>query len=360
MKERTPLISVIMSVYNEEQYIKEAVMSILNQTLDDFELIIIDDCSTDNTGKIINDINDERVIYILNEENQGLTKNLNKALKMAKGKYIARMDGDDISDLNRFDIQVKFLNENPEIMLISCNTTTFGEESLVSDIHGSAEELKCRMLLRPVLAHPGFMFRRELFEEKGYFYDEHFRSAQDYDFAARVTRKYPIQVVPEVLLKYRAHKGQVSQTPNLKQFGYADEIRKRLLQEIGIELTDDEVEHYHKWVLEKDGDVEDFKECYRILLLIVKQNTQLMTKNETNTGNHYEKLDGNIGLNDSQYASKVLKNVLTEQFYIWMLRSNGKKHVFGICGMNPAKYMKLVTTGIKMYFSKKRRSRMKV
>ena len=328
-----------MSVYNEQEYIKDAVCSILKQTEPDFEFIIIDDCSTDDTVNIIEDINDDRIILIKNETNMGLTKNLNKALAIARGRFVARMDGDDISMHDRFATQVRYLDEHPDIMLISCNTSTFGEQRLVSDITESPEELRCTMLLRPVLAHPGFMFRKELYDSYGFKYDEHFRSAQDYDFAARVTRKYKIGVTPEVLLLYRAHKGQVSQTPTLKQFGFADEVRTRLLSDLGISLTEpgsvrttpaSDIDAYHKWVLEVDAAKDEFIKCMRILKKILDSNTQT-------------------------YDHAILKKTLWYQYFKWVLRTNGKKHIFSICAIFPGRYYALLKTFIRIAGSKHRR-----
>ncbi len=329
-----PLISVIMSVYNEQEYIEDALRSILNQTEPDFEIIIVDDCSIDDTVKIIEGINDDRVILVKNEGNCGLTRNLNKALAMAKGEYIARMDGDDISMHDRFRTQVEFLKKHSDIMLISCNTNTFGEQRLVSDISGKPEEFKCTMLLRPVLAHPGFMFRRELYEKHGFTYDEHFRSAQDYDFAARVTRQFNIAVTPEVLLQYRAHKGQVSQTPNLKQFGFADEVRTRLLADLGITINFDA---YHKWVLEADATKDEFIECLHILKTITEQNL---------------KTDGDKGTGSTIYNPAALKKTLWYQYFKWVLRSNGKKYIFSICSVFPGRYLSLIKTFIRLAKSK--------
>ncbi|MDD4353774.1 MAG: glycosyltransferase family A protein, partial [Candidatus Nanoarchaeia archaeon] len=118
-------ISVIMSAYNTERYIAEAIESILNQTFKDFEFIIIDDGSTDDSLKIIKRYvkKDRRIKLIHNKKNIGLTKSLNKGLKIAKGQYIARMDADDISLPQRFQIQYDFLEKNKDIFLIG--TTAF-------------------------------------------------------------------------------------------------------------------------------------------------------------------------------------------------------------------------------------------
>ena len=115
-----PKISVLMPVYNCELYVQEAIDSILNQTFIDFELLIIDDCSTDKTVEIINNYADKRIKLTTKPHNTGLTNSLNYGLSIAQGQYIARMDGDDVSVLDRFEKQVKFLDTNPDIIL--CGT----------------------------------------------------------------------------------------------------------------------------------------------------------------------------------------------------------------------------------------------
>ena len=160
MLRHNPTISVIMSTYNEEKYIETSLKSLLNQTFSDFEIIIVDDASVDNTRILIEKLEDKRIHLICNEENQGLTKNLNQALKYAKGKYIARMDGDDIALPRRFEKQVKYMDRHPDTMLVSCYTKSFGDSDLIFALPDNSEILKIRMLVRPVYAHPGFMMRR--------------------------------------------------------------------------------------------------------------------------------------------------------------------------------------------------------
>ena len=130
-----PLISVIMSTYNDELYIEESLQSILNQTLADFELIIYDDCSSDHTVEKIRAFQDSRIQLICNEENCGLTKNLNKGLRIAKGKYIARMDGDDISEQTRFEEQGSDL-----ISQIAADLRISGIPSLSVDLSASSAQ----------------------------------------------------------------------------------------------------------------------------------------------------------------------------------------------------------------------------
>lgn len=274
-KDATPLISVVMSVYNEENYLQEAIDSILKQTVQDFELIVVDDCSTDRTRDILREYQDPRIHVVWNEENRGLTANLNLAVSLAKGQYIARMDGDDLSHPNRFERELRYLKEHPELKLISCRTETFGKEHLRSDIQGEPEYLRCRMLVRPVLAHPGFLVRGEVFRELGFRYDESFRQAQDYDLAARISRRYAIGICPEILLEYRAHNGQVSSKSGSRQFANADRVRSRLLEELGIQLNEEEWQDYHRLVLEEHTeDKAVYVRVVRILDRIVEQNQE--------------------------------------------------------------------------------------
>ncbi|MBZ0310357.1 MAG: glycosyltransferase, partial [Anaerolineae bacterium] len=118
-----PEISVVMSVYNGEAYLKQAVESILNQTFPDFEFIILNDCSIDRTANILQDYaeRDSRIKILHNEQNLGLTASLNRGLRAAQGAYIARQDADDISLPTRFAEQVHFLNQNPDVVLVSGN-----------------------------------------------------------------------------------------------------------------------------------------------------------------------------------------------------------------------------------------------
>lgn len=120
------MASVIMAAYNAQEYIAEAIESILKQTFTDFEFIIIDDASTDNTSAIIHSYDDGRIKLIKNTVNLGLTKSLNIGLKHANGKYIIRTDADDVNLIDRFEKQIKYMESNPHIMLSSCSMIIFG------------------------------------------------------------------------------------------------------------------------------------------------------------------------------------------------------------------------------------------
>lgn len=297
-----PLISVLMSVYNEEAFLNEAIDSILAQTVQNFELIIVNDCSNDRTGEILHGYTDPRIHVIKNKENKGLTANLNRAIEEAGGVYIARMDGDDIAHKDRFEKELDYLKKHPELQLISCRTETFGNEQLCSDIQGDSEYLRCRMLVRPVLAHPGFMARGEVFRELGYRYDESFRQAQDYELAARLSRSHAIGICPEILLAYRSHKGQVSQKAGGSQFENADRVRRGLLQELDVEFSSNEWDDYHQLVLESA--TEDPMQMKRVVALLDRI------------------VDSNA--NKNIYNPKVLKETLGIVMADWMIRTKSK------------------------------------
>lgn len=232
------LVTVLMSVYNEEKNIDESIQSILAQTYTNFEFIIFDDASTDSTVEKILKYEDKRILLIQNETNYGLTKNLNRGLKIAKGKYILRMDGDDISLPNRFEKQVEFMENHPEIALSGCWIKKFGEFSDIWRTVTDSEVLKINLIFNSVMAHPTFIIRKEFIDNYGIRYDERIPYAQDYKFAYDVSLEGNIMNVPIVLLKYRTHKRQISSDKAELQIECANMTRKRILCDMDIRLND--------------------------------------------------------------------------------------------------------------------------
>lgn len=207
-----PKISVIMSVYDGEKYLDESIQSILNQTFKDFEFIIINDCSTDNSLYIIKQYatKDKRIVLIENEENIGLTKSLNEGLKIAKGKYIARMDADDVALSERFNKQYNYLEKNKNVFLLGTSAMMIDEDGNRSiKITAITQEKKIYSRLRKknTIIHSSIMFRND-FE---LFYRENFKYAQDYDLYLRVLSEGKIiKNILEVLLYYRVCKNSIS------------------------------------------------------------------------------------------------------------------------------------------------------
>ena len=218
-------ISVILPLYNAAAYVEEAVQSILNQSFPDFELIIIDDCSTDNSCAIVQNIIDERIQLMKKPVNTGYTDSLNFGIKIAKGSYIARMDADDISHPKRLERQFQFLEAHPQIIL--CGTWF--------EILGSAEiikhpithnEIKVALLEYSAIGHPTVMFRKDFFQSQGLWYDKQMEPAEDYNLWVRASRIGQLYNLPEVLLKYRRHDLQASILQQQKQALNAQKARQ--------------------------------------------------------------------------------------------------------------------------------------
>ena len=209
------LISVIMSVYNGEKYLVQAIDSILNQTYQNFEFIIIDDCSTDNSSHILQEYaqKDSRIKIIKKEKNigiKGFIKNLNLGISIAKGKYIARMDADDISLPERFQKQVDFLENNPEITLVGAQLNLINEQNKITGEAIAAlqhRDIVKRITSQIQLFHPVIMFRKD----QNIQYREKFLYCEDYDlYLNLITQGKKLANLNEKLLNYRILANSIS------------------------------------------------------------------------------------------------------------------------------------------------------
>src|SRR5690606_10174743 len=160
---KVPVVSIIMPVFNVEPYISDAINSILNQSFKEFELIIVNDASTDHTEKIINGIKDKRIVYIRNQENVKIVESLNTGLDIVQGEFIARMDGDDLSLPERLEKQVNFLNRNPDVGVCGTWLEKFGVINKVVKAVEKPEEIIFGMSLNNVLPHATMLARTDLF-----------------------------------------------------------------------------------------------------------------------------------------------------------------------------------------------------
>lgn len=236
----TDLVSVIMSTYNEkESDLRESIDSILNQTYSHIELVIVND-NPENSKlkKILDDYSskDSRIKIISNISNMGLAKSLNEALKAASGKYIARMDADDISMNHRLKLQYNYLKNHPECDLVASNRVDIDENSeligtdtrfVISDEH-----LKEVIRYGSVIIHPTVMARKKLFDEmQGY---NNFRAAQDYDLWIRILGTgHTIHIMKEQLLKYRMRSDSITQGNFYRQYLYSKlAIERQKLREV--------------------------------------------------------------------------------------------------------------------------------
>lgn len=222
-----PKVSVVMSVYNAEKYLEEAIDSILNQTFSDFEFIIINDGSTDRTSEILKGYTDPRLI-IVNQANMGLTRSLNKAINMVRGEYIARMDSDDISLPERLQMQVAFLHGHPTVGLVGTRVIQIDENGeFIAEWSLLAESayIKTALLIENQFCHGSVMFRRECIRKVG-GYREEFKRAQDYDLWLRIAEYYEVANLIVPVYKLRITANSISFSHKLEQDRYAALARR--------------------------------------------------------------------------------------------------------------------------------------
>ncbi|OGO06384.1 MAG: hypothetical protein A2Y73_07940 [Chloroflexi bacterium RBG_13_56_8] len=216
-----PKVSVVMSVYNGASYLPAAVESILGQTFSDFEFIIVDDGSTDQTSKILQSFRDERIVLLKNNRNLGLTKSLNRGLERARGEYIARLDADDISLPERLARQVQYLDAHPELGLVASAVVYIdpdGNELGVQRIR-TRDFYSALLDVDFVWEHSATMFRTACVQAVGPYRDE-FKYMQDVDLWLRIGEKSGLMVLGEPLIKLRLHPESIGATVRVCQREY--------------------------------------------------------------------------------------------------------------------------------------------
>lgn len=274
------MISVVLPVYNVAPYIKEALDSILNQTIQDFEIIIIDDCSTDNTIEIANSFNDERIRILTKFENKGLIDSLNIGFKAAKGKYIARMDGDDISDLKRFEKQLYVLENNPEIKVCGSWLQAFGKDDKIIKHKEHHNQVLVNMMVHCSMSLGAVMLDRAW--AKGEYFDENKKHVEDYDFWSRVIWKGKLYNIQEVLYYYRIHENQVSSTYNEIQRKGDIPIKLAFFKKLNYNQNKFEDGVLKKMLLQDTFfSIEEFSLFLEWLKTLQKQNKRLKIYNQS-------------------------------------------------------------------------------
>lgn len=283
-------ISVIMSVYNTNiQYLKESIDSILNQTYRKYELIIIDDGSQSEEIKEILEQyqkKDRRVEIITNDSNYGLTKSLNIALEMAVGKYIVRMDSDDISYSERLEKQFLYMENHPEVTVLGSKVIKFGEKQknepmyYIDYIRQSYEKFLINMMFYNVgPIHPTVMMRKSFLDEFNIRYDEEIIKAQDYklwiDCIACGGIFYNL---PQVLLNYRIHENQITSRNHNEQYFFIQNISKLAIKRNGFMLEEEELEVLTTFY--SDIFEAPVKKYIDIIKKMVAQNSQMKIYNK--------------------------------------------------------------------------------
>lgn len=242
-------ITVLMPIYNAEKYVRESIESILNQTFTDFDILAIDDGSTDNSAEIIQSFSDERVIYLKNEQNLGIVKTLNRGLDLINSPYIIRMDSDDICLPTRFEHQLSFMNDHPEVVVCGTSTKVFKDsgETRNQIVETSSKRIRTQLLFEAAIMHPTVIMRNEVIQKENYRYDSRHKSTEDLGMWQKIAMKYEVANIPSIELEYRDNEFGITRTSekNKKAFDESHMVVYRdLFDGLGLSYADPEVHAY--------------------------------------------------------------------------------------------------------------------
>jgi glycosyltransferase involved in cell wall biosynthesis len=251
-----PKITVLMPVYNGEKYLDSAVQSILSQTFKDFEFLIIDDGSTDGSAEIIRKFEDTRIKLVQNKKNLGLPTTLNLGLDIASGEYIARMDCDDISHPQRFEKQVEFMDNNPDVSICGTWMKTIGDKAgIVIEAPKTNEEIKCSLLFSGGIPHPTVFMRKKEFDRHNLRYSKDYLDSEDTELWIRALKYLQASSLQEVLYSYRIHPAQACRTDNQRKKETTRKIIREQLSDLLMSPSEDEIE-LHRTCLRVDNGFE--------------------------------------------------------------------------------------------------------
>lgn len=298
-----PQVSVLMSNYNTPvAYLKRSIESVLAQTFDDFEVIIVNDGSVDASKQVLYGYaqKDSRIIIVENEKNMGLPRSLNRGIDACHGKYIARMDTDDICYPDRLQKQVAFMEAHPEYIVSGAWSDVFcdDENSIISTWTPkmcSQDEYRIRLLFKsaPLVIHPTAIFRRELLNKYNLRYPEElkYRFAEDYKMWTLCSACGDVGIFEDTVIKYREEKSDnritVRHKNEMAQCGF--EIQRDQLKQLDIDLTQEMYRYNHQLLMGRKPYDINYK---RWMDLIIKQNAK-----------------------NNAYSQSVLKKLLRERWY---------------------------------------------
>ena len=268
----SPLVSVVMCEHNTPiEFFVEAIKSVLNQTYENFEIILVDDCTTTDIYSL-HILEDKRVKIIKNKTNLKLSRSRNIAIDAAKGKYIAIMDTDDICEPTRLEEQVRYLEENPNVVACGTWIHAFGKrEHIFKRVINDTEYYRCCLLFnnKPALINPSVMIRKETLTKNSIRVRENLYSAEDYQMWVELSRVGDIRNVEKVLFNYRLREGQMSQiyrTEDLSPNGWY--IFSEQLKRIGFQITEEDEKFLRLNYLKKEvSPIKYFRFLKRIIEL---------------------------------------------------------------------------------------------
>ncbi len=241
LKKNTPIVSVVMPAYNSEKYIGEAIESILNQTFQDFELIIFSDGCTDHTVDVIKQYKDDRITLLQSEENKGIIYGLNHCIEIARGKYIAALDSDDISCPKRLEKQVEYLETHENVALVGARINIKRGESIYEHTvlpFRTCNQIRFELFFsNGTIAHSSFMMRKKILDQYGVKY-EIFKQVQDYHMLTCISRYGDLACLKDVLVSYRVHEQQSTNIRSKRmRYDEFDKARCMYINELPLKET---------------------------------------------------------------------------------------------------------------------------
>lgn len=287
---KTPKISVIMPVYNAEKHIKEAIESILYQTENNLELIIIDDCGSDSSMEIVQNIGDDRISIIHNQQNRGIAYSRNQGLKYARGKYIALMDDDDIAPLDRLDIEGCYLDEHADIDVVGGGMLRIDEEgkviSYLREIFCSPGRIRAELIFRDVIENGSTMMRTEFIRRNNLKYRDNYLGMEDFKFWTECSLVGNIANISKVLLYWRQTQGSEtfrirSEQAEQRRRKFA-QIQREILQLNGFCLDEEEMKIFTEFFPENKAEYinrEELEKVHNLLKKIIVQAEENHMKN---------------------------------------------------------------------------------
>lgn len=282
-----------MPVYNGAEYLREAIGSVFDQTFSDFELLIIDDGSIDDSALILSSINDSRVRLFKHSVNQGLIASLNKVLVLANGDYIIRMDCDDISLPERFEQQYRYMECNPEIGVCGSWIKTIGaKKGRILRRPTRHDEIKASLLFGSYMVHPSVIIRKSVIERHNLLFNDAYPHAEDYEFWVRMSEVTKLANLDKILLLYRIHSHQISIKYQAEQEESVKGIQESLFSSIGLQVSGSQM-RLHRMTCREEapGSEEEVSLIGRWLMEV-----------------------GNAALNSRDYDSYALAKVLAQQW----------------------------------------------
>ena len=245
-----PALSVVMSVYNSLRHLDASIDSVLNQSMTDFEFIIVDDGSTDGSSERLSEYaaSDKRIRIIRNDANIGLTRSLNVAIQAAQSDLIARQDADDVSEPERFERQVEALRENPKLLALGTYYATIddtGRETGRIKVPTDQHEIAWQLLFHNAFCHTSMMFRRKGPDGTHITYDEGYKYSQDFELWSRLIRIGPISNLPHTLVRYRINSQSVSARLRPEQQKLANRISAANIRQLApdLKISDSDLTH---------------------------------------------------------------------------------------------------------------------